>query len=96
MELWFDASPSLPRRTMIPYLRFDGELVSDSATRKVSGFLASRLGTTTYHIRVGDDIWNGTLRAVANSCDGYLELSDLRTGRPISPNRLKAGFCVEL
>lgn len=96
MELWFDASPTLPRRAMIPYLRFDGEIVSDSKSQPVSGYLATRLGTTTYHIRVGSEIWNGVLRATPGSCDGFLEISDLRTGRPVGPSRLKAGFCVEL
>lgn len=96
LELWFDASPSLPRQTMIPYLRFKGELISGSGARPVTGFLARRLGKTTYHLKLDDGLWEGVLRGVPSGCDGFLEIRDLRTGRSISsPSRLKAGFCVQ-
>lgn len=96
MELWFDGNPALPRQSLIPYLRFQGELISDKTTRKVTGYLARRMGKPTYHLRVGHEIWEGALKTVPDSCDGFLEISDLRTGRAVSPARLKAGFCADI
>ena len=96
MELWFDASPSITRQRTLPYLKFEGEFVSDNSNERLTGYLARQLGKTTYHFKVGSRQWEGVLRATPNSCDGMLELSDLRTGKPIPTEHLKAGFCVQL
>lgn len=94
LELRFDASPALRHIGQLPYVRFEGELVSDKESRPVSGFLSSRGGKPSYHLRVGGEVWNGVLKALPESCDGFLELTELRTGRPVAPSRLKAGFCA--